>query len=324
MDFMIRQMVDNLVIGSRGSELALWQAEWVKKELNKAYQDITIELRTIKTKGDLVLDKPLPLIGGKGVFTKEIEQALLEKKIDIAVHSCKDLPTEMTQELVIGAIPTREIPSDVLVTADGTGLDSLKPSSVIASGSIRRTAQLLHFRKDLKTADIRGNVPTRLRKFNESDWEGLILAYSGLKRLDLLNGNCVILDHKNMLPAVAQGALALQIRAGDTQISDTISVLNDKDSSDAVTAERSLLRRLEGGCQIPIGAISTVEEDELTIEAQITGTNGVEAVRDRLSGDRDHAEELGIELAEKLLQDGGKEILSEIKEVINSDLITEA
>ncbi len=321
---MIGQMVDSLVIGSRGSELALWQAEWVKKELTDAYQDIKIEIRIIKTMGDMVLDKPLPLIGGKGVFTKEIEQALLNEEIDIAVHSCKDLPTEMTEDLVFGAIPTRETPSDVLITTDGSGLDSIKPNSVIASGSIRRTAQLLHYRKDLKTTDIRGNVPTRLKKFKESNWGGLILAYSGLKRLDLLNGNCVILDHKNMLPAVAQGAIALQIRAGDTHISDAISILNDKDSSDAVTAERSLLRRLEGGCQIPIGAISTVEDNALTIEAQITNTNGVDAVRDRLSGDRNDAEKLGIELAEKLLRQGGEEILSEIKELMNSNLTLEA
>lgn len=317
-------MVDNLVIGSRGSELALWQAEWVKKELIKAYQGIKIEIRIIKTKGDVVLDKPLPLIGGKGVFTREIEQALLTEEIDIAVHSCKDLPTLMTEGLVIGAIPVRETASDVLMTADGMGLDSLKPDSVIATGSLRRAAQLLHCRKDLKTVDIRGNVPTRLRKFNESNWEGLILAYSGLKRLNLLNGNCVLLDHKNMLPAVAQGALAIQIRTDDTQISDTISVLNDKDSSDAVTAERSLLRRLEGGCQVPIGAISTVENSELQIEAQITSLNGAMAVRDRLSGDRDDAERLGIELAETLLRNGGEEILSEIKELTNSNPFPEA
>ena len=317
-------MVDNLVIGSRGSELALWQAEWVKKELIKAYQDIKIEIRIIKTKGDVVLDKPLPLIGGKGVFTREIEQALLTEEIDIAVHSCKDLPTLMTEGLVIGAIPVRETASDVLMTADGMGLDSLKPDSVIATGSLRRAAQLLHFRKDLKTVDIRGNVPTRLRKFNESNWEGLILAYSGLKRLNLLNGNCVVLDHKNMLPAVAQGALAIQIRTDDTQISDTISVLDDKDSSDAVTAERSLLRRLEGGCQVPIGAISTVDNSELQIEAQITSLNGAVAVRDRLSGDRDDAEKLGIELAETLLRNGGEAILSKIKELTNSNPFPEA
>ena len=317
-------MVDNLVIGSRGSELALWQAEWVKKELIKAYQDIKIEIRIIKTKGDVVLDKPLPLIGGKGVFTREIEQALLTEEIDVAVHSCKDLPTLLTEGLVIGAVPARETPSDVLMTADGMGLDSLKPDSVIATGSLRRAAQLLHCRKDLKTVDIRGNVPTRLRKFNESNWEGLILAYSGLKRLNLLNGNCVVLDHKNMLPAVAQGALAIQIRTDDTQISDTISVLNDKDSSDAVTAERSLLRRLEGGCQVPIGAISTVDNTELQIEAQITSLNGAMAVRDRLSGDRDDAEKMGIELAETLLRNGGEEILSEIKELTNSNPFPEA
>jgi len=317
-------MVDNLVIGSRGSELALWQAEWVKKELIKAYQDIKIEIRIIKTKGDVVLDKPLPLIGGKGVFTREIEQALLAEEIDVAVHSCKDLPTLMTEGLVIGAIPVRETASDVLMTADGKGLDSLKPDSVIATGSLRRAAQLLHCRKDLKTVDIRGNVPTRLRKFNESNWEGLILAYSGLKRLNLLNGNCVVLDHKNMLPAVAQGALAIQIRTDDAQISDTISVLNDKDSSDAVTSERSLLRKLEGGCQVPIGAISTVDNSKLLIEAQITSLNGAMAVRDRLSGNRDDAEKLGIELAETLLRNGGEEILSEIKEVTNSNPFPEA
>ncbi|MCH8300149.1 MAG: hydroxymethylbilane synthase [Candidatus Marinimicrobia bacterium] len=317
-------MVDNLVIGSRGSELALWQAEWVKSELTDAYQNIKIEIKIIKTKGDLVLDKPLTLIGGKGVFTKEIEEALLTEEIDIAVHSCKDLPTLMTEGLMIGAIPVRETPSDVLITADGVGIDSLKPNSVIGTGSLRRAAQLLYNRKDLKTVDIRGNIPTRLRKFNESNWGGMILAYAGLKRLNLLNENCVILDHKNMLPAVAQGAIALQIRAEDTQISDTISVLNDKDSSAAVTAERSLLRRLEGGCQIPIGAISIVEDGELSIESQITNLNGADAVRDKLSGHRDDAEQLGIELAEKLLQNGGKEILREIAELTNINPFPEA
>ncbi|MCH8304564.1 MAG: hydroxymethylbilane synthase [Candidatus Marinimicrobia bacterium] len=317
-------MVDNLVIGSRGSELALWQAEWVKSELTDAYQNIKIEIKIIKTKGDLVLDKPLTLIGGKGVFTKEIEEALLTEEIDIAVHSCKDLPTLMTEGLMIGAIPVRETPSDVLITADGAGIDSLKPNSVIGTGSLRRAAQLLYNRKDLKTVDIRGNIPTRLRKFNESNWGGMILAYAGLKRLNLLNENCVILDHKNMLPAVAQGAIALQIRAEDTQISDTISVLNDKDSSAAVTAERSLLRRLEGGCQIPIGAISIVEDGELSIESQITNLNGADAVRDKLSGHRDDAEQLGIELAEKLLQNGGKEILREIAELTNINPFPEA
>lgn len=317
-------MVDELVIGSRGSELALWQAEWVKSELTDAYQSVKIEIKTIKTKGDLILDKPIPLIGGKGVFTKEIEQALLSEEIDIAVHSCKDLPTEMTEGLSIGAILLRETASDVLITKDGKGLDSMSPNSVIASGSLRRTAQLLSYREDLKVVDIRGNVPTRLRKFNESDWEGLILAYAGLKRLDLLNENCIILDHKIMLPAVAQGALALQIRSDDKQISGTISVLNDKDSSDAVTAERSLLRRLQGGCQVPIGAISRIENNELKIEAQITELNGVKAVRDSLSGDREDAEKLGIELAEKLLWNGGEEILSEIRESENFNAAPEA
>ena len=317
-------MVDNLVIGSRGSELALWQAEWVRKELIKTYQDIKIEIRVIKTEGDLVLDKPLTLIGGKGVFTREIEKALLTEEIDIAVHSCKDLPTQMTEGLVIGAIPIREKPSDVLITSDGLGIDSLKPNSVIGTGSLRRAAQLLYHRQDLKTLDIRGTIPTRVRKFNESNWGGMILAYAGLKRLNLLNENCVILDHKNMLPAVAQGAMALQIRGEDTRISDTISVLNDKDSSDAVTAERSLLRRLEGGCQIPVGAISKVEDGELSIESQITNLKGDLAVRDRISGHRDDAEKLGIELAEKLLRSGGKEILSEIKELTNSYPIPEA
>ena len=316
-------MVDNLVIGSRGSELALWQAEWVRKELGKTYQDIKIEIRVIKTEGDLVLDKPLTLIGGKGVFTGEIEQALLTKEIDIAVHSCKDLPTQMTDGLMIGAIPVRETPSDVLITANGAGIDSIKPNSVIGTGSLRRAAQLLHNRKDLKTVDIRGNIPTRLRKFHESNWGGMILAYAGLKRLNLFDKNCVILDHKEMLPAVAQGAIALQIRAEDTKILDTISVLNDKDSSDAVTAERSLLRRLEGGCQIPVGALSKVEDDQLAIESQITNLNGVRAVRDRISGQRNDAEKLGIELAERLLRNGGEEILSEIRELTNSQTIPE-
>lgn len=316
-------MANKIVIGSRGSELAMWQAEWVKNELTTANEDISIEIKIIKTKGDLILDKPLPMIGGKGVFTKEIEEALLNEEIDIAVHSCKDLPTEMTEGLVIGAIPSREIPSDVLYTNEGKGIDSIGKDSVIASGSLRRSAQLLSYRKDLKMVDIRGNVPTRLKKFEESDWEGLILAYAGLKRLDLLNGKCFILDHEIMLPAVAQGALALQIRAEDKKIFQLISILNDKDSSDAVTAERSLLRRLQGGCQVPIGAISTIANNELNIEAQITDLSGDRAVRNKLSGNRNDAEKLGVELAERLLRNGGSEILSEFKELDNSAIAQE-
>jgi len=308
-------MVNKIVIGSRGSKLAICQAEWVKNELTNANKDINIEFKIIKTKGDLILDKPIPMIGGKGVFTKEIEEALLNEEIDIAVHSCKDLPTEMTEGLDIGAIPFREIPSDVLYSKKGKGIDSMSKDSVIASGSLRRSAQLLSYRKDLKIVDIRGNVPTRLKKFEESDWDGLILAYAGLKRLDLLDGNCSILDHEIMLPAVAQGALALQIRADDKKIFQIISILNDKDSSDAVTAERSLLRRLQGGCQVPIGAISTIENNELTLEAQITDLTGDRAVRNKLSGDRSRADKLGTELAELLLQNGGSEILSEFKEL---------
>lgn len=316
-------MANKIVIGSRGSELAMWQAEWVKNELTTANEDINIEIKIIKTKGDLILDKPLPMIGGKGVFTKEIEEALLNEEIDIAVHSCKDLPTEMTEGLTIGAIPLREKPSDVLYTKEGKGIDSIGKDSVIASGSLRRSAQLLSYRKDLKMVDIRGNVPTRIKKFKESDWEGLILAYAGLKRLDLLNGKCSVLDHEIMLPAVGQGALALQIRADDKKIFQLISILNDKDSSDAVTAERSLLRRLQGGCQVPIGAISTIENNELNIEAQITDLGGDRAVRNKLSGNRNDADKLGVELAERLLRNGGSEILSEFRELDNSPIAQE-
>ena len=316
-------MVNKIVIGSRGSKLALWQAEWVKNELTNANKGIDFEIKIIKTKGDLVLDKPLPMIGGKGVFTKEIEEALLNEEIDIAVHSCKDLPTGMTEGLSLGAIPFREKPSDVLITKDGKGLDSISKDSVIASGSLRRSAQLLYYRKDLKIVDIRGNVPTRLRKFKESNWDALILAYAGLKRLDLLNENCVILNHKIMLPAVAQGALALQIRADDKKIIQIISILNDKDSSDAVAAERSLLRRLQGGCQVPIGAISKIEKNELNIEAQITDLSGDRAVRNKLSGDRSDAEKLGNEIAERLLQNGGQEIMNEFKKSEYSSFTSE-
>ena len=316
-------MVNKIVIGSRGSKLAMWQAEWVKNELSTADEDISIEIKIIKTKGDLILDKPVPMIGGKGVFTKEIEEALLNKEIDVAVHSCKDLPTEMTEGLDIGAIPFREKPSDVLYTKEGKGIDSMSKDSVIASGSLRRSAQLLSYRKDLKIVDIRGNVPTRIKKFKESNWEGLILAYAGLKRLDLLDGNCFILDHEIMLPAVAQGALAIQIRADDKKTFQIISILNDKDSSDAVTAERSLLRRLQGGCQVPIGALGTIEYNELNIEAQITDLTGERAVRNKLSGDRSDAEKLGTELAERLLLNGGSEILNEFKKLDNSAISPE-
>lgn len=306
-----------LKIGSRGSELALWQARWVQRALEVKFKGLSVEITVIKTKGDKILDSPLSKVGDKGLFTREIENALLKNEIDIAVHSLKDLPTELPAGLTIGAICEREDVRDVFIPHPQNPVKKLldQPAgSRIATGSLRRKSQLLNLRPDLEIVDIRGNLNTRLKKLELSDWAGMLLARAGVVRLGWSHLIGDILDATTMLPAVGQGALGIEIREGDSRVAGYVSSLHHRPTGQAACAERSLLRRLEGGCQVPIGTFGRIESDGLLVLDAIVGSiDGRKMVRGKIHGRSDEAESLGEKLAEELLAAGADEILSGIR-----------
>jgi hydroxymethylbilane synthase len=306
--------VKTLIIGSRGSQLALWQTNYIKSTLESLHPALSIRVEIIKTLGDKILDSPLSKIGDKGLFTKEIEHALLEKKIDLAVHSLKDIPTKLPDGLTIGAITKREDVRDVFIANKRTAIPfaELPKGAAIATGSLRRKSQLLRHRPDFIIMDIRGNLNTRMQKLDESEWGGMILAKAGVMRLGWDGRITDVLPFDIMLPAVGQGALAVEIRSHDTAIKELIQPLHHEPTARAVYAERALLRRLEGGCQVPIGAIGVAENSQLTLQAMIGSLDGKRVVRGFIKGLPGHAEQLGTSLAEQLLARGGKEILDEI------------
>ena len=300
-------------IGSRGSKLALWQANWVKSELAKIHKNIIFEIVIIKTKGDKILDSPLSKIGDKGLFTKEIEKALLNNEVDLAVHSLKDLPTGMQKGLSIGAISKRGNAQDVFVGKHNITLDKIEEGAVIATGSLRRKSQLLHYRSDFNIVDIRGNVQTRLKKLDKSDYTGMIMAGVGLERMGLEDRITQYIPFNVMLPAVGQGALGVEVREDDEEIQDLIKCINDEESSITTGAERAMLKRLEGGCQIPIGALGTVNNNKLILEGIVASIDGKKSIRDEVTGELGEWESLGNKLAEILLENGGREILDSIR-----------
>ena len=304
--------VRELVIGTRSSKLALWQAEWAHAKLRELEPGLSVSLKRIKTTGDKVLDTPLAAIGGKGLFVKEIEDALLRGEIDLAVHSMKDVPTHLPEGLEILAIPEREDPRDVLVSRGGLSLDRLRAGSRIGTSSLRRQAQLLHARPDLNIQILRGNVDTRLRKLEAGEFEGIILAAAGVRRLDWTDRVTEYLTSDVCLPAIGQGALALEGRADDAFMRDVAARLDHPPTRMAVTAERALLERLEGGCQVPIAAHATISNETLMMTAVVASVNGRRLVRDSIQGPAQAAHRLGVELAERLLAQGGDEILKEI------------
>ncbi len=307
---------DRIVIGSRGSDLALWQAGWAKDRLRAAHPSLSVEVKIIRTTGDVNLDTPLAEIGDKGLFTKELENALLAGEIDAAVHSLKDMPTRLPDGLDLGAISEREDVRDAFVAHPSSPVRSLADvpqRGTIATGSLRRRSQLLALRPDLRLEGLRGNIQTRLRKLDESDWHGIILATAGLKRLGLTQWITEILPAEVILPAVGQGALGVEIRVDDDTVRDALGVIESPETRAATTAERSLLRRLEGGCQIPIGALGVVREGRLHVAAVVGSLDGRRIVRADVTGDRRNAEALGDALAEKLLADGAGDILNEIR-----------
>ncbi len=303
-----------IVIGTRGSKLALWQTEFVKGKLVEFFPEVEFEIKIIKTKGDKILDSPLSKIGDKGIFTREIEIELLNGEIDLAVHSLKDLPTKLPDGLTISAVTEREDVRDVLISEDNLSLDKLPQNALIATGSLRRRAQLLHFRPDFKFVDLRGNIDTRFKKFDESNWDGMVLAFAGVNRMSYTNRISQIIPTDIILPAVGQGAIAVEVREDDHDILEMIEKINHKETELATKAERALLKHLEGGCQIPIGAFAFVSNGKIKLSAMISNLDGTFMVRDSMEGDLDDdAEKIGFELAEKLLEQGGSKILGEIR-----------
>ena len=300
-------------IGTRGSRLALVQTEIIRRMLQRLKPDLNIEQVIIKTQGDKILDVSLSKIGDKGLFVKEIETALLRNDIDLAVHSMKDLPTESPAELTIAAVAPREDAHDVLVSKETRMLDNLPPGAVVATSSLRRGAQLLSHRKDLRLTDIRGNVETRLRKFEQGDMEAVVLARAGLKRLGLEAHVSQVLPYEIMLPAPAQGAIGIQIRKDDAEVMALVRLINDVETFQAVTAERAFLKALEGGCQTPIAAYGEIHDETLTLEGRVLSLDGLKLFSAKISDSPEKAEEVGERLANDLLALGAERILEEIR-----------
>lgn len=302
----------SLVIGARGSRLAVWQAEWVQARLKELAPELTVTLQRIKTSGDKILDVPLAAIGGKGLFVKEIEEALLREEIDLAVHSMKDVPTTLPDGLSILCVPAREDPRDVLISRDSCSLDQLPKGSRIGTSSLRRQAQLLHYRPDLHIELLRGNLDTRLRKLHNGEYDAIVLAAAGLMRMGWSNKVTEYLPPEVSLPAIGQGALGLEGRRNDRFVQILVEKLEHGPTRIAVMAERALLKRLEGGCQVPIAAHATVKGDTLIMDGLIASMEGQRLIRDTIQGAASEAQSLGIQLAEKLLAQGGDRILNEI------------
>jgi hydroxymethylbilane synthase len=310
-------MKDTIVIGSRGSKLALTQAAIVKAQLQTLNPSLRVSVEIIKTSGD-VNTEPLSVIGGKGVFTRELEVALLAGRIDVAVHSLKDLPTLIPEGLVVAAICKREDPRDALVLRHAKGADakanidiaSLPKGAIVGTSSPRRLAQLKHLRSDLVFKDLRGNVDTRLRKLDEGQYDALVLACAGLRRLGLENRISVAISTEQMLPAVGQGALGVQARADDEEITAIAGQLDHKFTRLACVAERAFLRTLGGGCLLPIAANAVVRDKRIRLNGLVCDPEGKRIVRDRLTGPLEEAEQLGSKLAELLLGRGAGDLLA--------------
>ena len=296
-------------IGTRKSKLALWQANYVKEFLEKTW-NVEVELVKITTTGDKIKDVPLAKIGGKGLFVKEIEKALIDGEIDLAVHSLKDVPMVLPKGLTLGAITKREYPFDVLISNSGKKLKELPAGSKIGTSSLRRQVQIKRLRRDLKVEVLRGNVDTRMKKLKEGLYDAIVLAYAGVKRMGYENEITEVLDY--FIPAVGQGSLAIEIREDDERIKRLIEPLNHKESYVSAMCERAFLRELEGGCQVPIGAFAQVFDGKVKIRGFISDLEAERFIEDSAEGSLSSPEEAGKELAKKLLSKGGREILEEI------------
>jgi hydroxymethylbilane synthase len=309
---------NKVVIGTRASKLALWQAEWVKAELKRLDPSLEVELNKIKTTGDKILDVPLAKVGGKGLFVKEIEEALLRGEADLAVHSMKDVPTEFPQGLHLAVICEREDPRDAFI-APLEGLkfkvqrfEELPEGSSLGTSSLRRSSQLLSIRPDLKIVQLRGNLETRFRKLDEGQFDAMILAAAGVKRLGWEQRITEIIDPAVSLPAIGQGAIGIECRTRDEFINSLIAPLNHNATSICVRAERALLKRLQGGCQVPIAAHAVIRDNRLVMDGLVGSVTGDRIIKEHLEGNIEDAETIGITLGEKLLSMGADKILAEV------------
>lgn len=303
-------MERRLVVGTRGSKLALWQANHVAEAVRERCPDTEVILKHIVTTGDRVLDVPLAKIGGKGLFTKELENQLLSGEIDLAVHSLKDMPTELPAGLVLGAITERLDAGDALISPRYKTIDRLPDGARVGTSSLRRRAQLLHYRPDLDITELRGNLDTRLAKLVSAELDAILLAVAGLRRLGWDERITQVLPREICLPAVGQGALAVETRADDARLLAALAFLHHEDTATAVTAERGYLNELEGGCQVPIGVYGRIEAGQLLLDAVILSADGKDSLRDRAAGDPGQAESLGRSLARRMYAAGGREILA--------------
>ena len=304
-----------ITIGSRKSQLALVQTYWVKKELENSFPELEIEVEKISTKGDKILDVALAKIGDKGLFTKELELGMLNQEIDFAVHSLKDLPTNLPEGLMLGCVTQRVNPADALVVNkkhQDKQLESLPEGAIVGTSSLRRLAQLRHHFPHLTFKDVRGNVNTRLQKLDAGEYDAIILAVAGLERLGMGERIHQIIPADISLHAVGQGALGIECRIGDQKVLDLLKVIEHSETRDCTFAERAFLRELEGGCQVPIGVNTSIEGDNLTLTGMVASLDGKRLIKDTVEGPRNTPENLGIQLAQTLRQQGATEILEEI------------
>jgi hydroxymethylbilane synthase len=301
-----------LRIGSRGSILARWQAEFVRKQLFQL-SGVEAEIIIIKTAGDKMQQAPLTQIGGKGIFIKELEEALLEETVDLAVHSVKDIPTETPSRLHFPAVCRRDDVRDCLVSHKGDTLATLKQGARVGTSSLRRQAQLRHHRTDLDIRELRGNVDTRLRKVESGEYDAIVLSKAGLDRLGWSQKITEALSPEISLPAVGQGAIAIESRLKDTEATEILGKLDDEESRTAIIAERALLAALQGGCQVPLGAWARMERGELVMDAVVCSVDGVQYIRQRATAPRDQPAQLGEQMAKLLADGGGRSILEEVQ-----------
>jgi hydroxymethylbilane synthase len=301
----------HLRIGTRGSLLAKWQAESVRKQLF-AIAGVEAEIVIIKTAGDKMQQVPLTQLGGKGIFIKELEDALLDNSIDLAVHSVKDIPTEVPRGLSFPAVCRRDDIRDCLISPAGATLETLRQGARVGTSSLRRQAQLLRLRADLDIRELRGNVDTRLRKVGDGEYDAIVLAKAGLDRLGLSQRISETLAPEVFMPAVGQGAIAVETRLGDNETGDLLAKLDDAETRAAIITERALLAALQGGCQVPIGAWARIERGEMILEACVTSVDGQQQVKQRLTGPPDQGQQLGEQMARLLMETGAQTILEEV------------
>ena len=306
-------MKRNIVIGTRGSQLALYQARTVKATLEISFPELTVELEIIKTKGDKILDVALSKIGDKGLFTKEIENALIDRYVDLAVHSLKDLPTTLPEGLKLGAVLERGEFRDALVSKNGKKLSELSAGDVVATSSLRRQAGLMKMNNQIIVKDIRGNVNSRLQKMEDGYCDAMIMAAAGLQRLGLEKYITEIIDPEIIVPAVSQGAIAIEIRINDPEVELLMQKINHDETWNAIVAERAFLSHLQGGCQVPLGCYSKVENGILTMNGFVASLDGSRFINEIISGEISKGAELGIQMAEKMLEKGAFEILDQIR-----------